>query len=146
MIIHNSLNKSTHVRVINSRLPVYKKYYGDGIGDFFAGMAPKVIPFAKELGMKAINVIRDKGISAVGNLTGKAFSAMKDKIVSMVKKRKQKITAPLPSTAVMPKEVSKVINNAVDQRLASLAMNSLSDDNIGNANISSIIAGSGLKR
>ena len=77
--------------VVNSRLPVYRAYYGDGFGNTIAGlftrMAPKVAPFAKQLGMKAIDVIRDKGINAVGDLAGKAFSAVKNKITSLVKSR-----------------------------------------------------------
>ena len=51
-------------------------------------MAPKVAPLAKQLGMKAIDVIRDKGISAVGDLAGKAFSAANNKITSLVRRRK----------------------------------------------------------
>ena len=81
-------------------------------------MAPKVAPFAKQLGMKAIDVIRDKGISAVGDLAEKAFSAAKDKIVSLVRRRKKPVV--LPSTTVMPASVSKAINSAVEQKLASL--------------------------
>ncbi len=84
MIIHYNHDKPTSVYVVNSRLPVYRAYYGDGFGSTIAGlftrMAPKVAPLVKQLGMKAIYVIRDKGINAVGNLAGKAFSAAKDKI------------------------------------------------------------------
>ena len=94
MIIHYNHDKPTSVYVVNSRLPVYKAYYGDGFGSTIAGlftrMAPKVAPLAKQLGMKAIDVIRDKGISAVGDLAGKAFSAAKNKITSLVKSRGRK--------------------------------------------------------
>ena len=80
------------VYVVNSRLPVYKAYYGDGLGNtimgLFTRMAPKVAPLAKQLLMKDIDVIRDKGINAVEDLAGRAFSTAKDKIMS-VKKRKQ---------------------------------------------------------
>ena len=38
--------------------------------------------------MKAIDVIGDKGIRAVGDLAGKAFSAAKNKIMSLVRKKK----------------------------------------------------------
>ncbi len=83
MIIHYNHDKPSSVYVVNSRLPVYRVYYGDGFGSTIAGlftiMAPKVTPLAKQLGMKAIDVIRDKGISAVGDLAGKVFSAAKDK-------------------------------------------------------------------
>jgi hypothetical protein len=41
------------VRAINSRLPVYKTTYGDGLGDVVQGLfrriAPKAIPIAKQL-------------------------------------------------------------------------------------------------
>ena len=91
MIVHYNHDKPTMEYVVNSRLPVYKAYYGDGLGNVIAGlftrMAPKVAPLAKQLGMKAIDVIRNKVISAVGDLAGKAFSAAKDKIVSLVKSR-----------------------------------------------------------
>ena len=141
MIIHYNHNKPTSVYVVNSRLPVYKAYYGDGLGNTIAGlftrMAPKVAPLAKQLGMKAIDVIRDKGISVVGDLAGKAFSTAKDKIMSLVRKRKPGKSTPLPSTAVMPANVSKIINEAVQQKLESLA-NSNQDD------IANMIVGSGL--
>ena len=151
MIIHYNHDKPTSVYVVNSRLPMYSAYYGDGLGTnivgLFTRMAPKVAPLAKQLGMKAIDVIRDKGISAVGDLAGKAFSAAKDKIVSLVKSRRKKPVV-LPSTTVMPASVSKVINNAVEQKLASLVtsplMASPSTDATNNA-IMSAIAGSGLK-
>jgi len=96
MIIHYNHDKPTSVYVVNSRLPIYKAYYGNGFGSTIAGlftrMAPTVAPLAKQLGMKAIDVIRDKGISAVGNLAGKSFSAAKNKITSLVKFRGRKKT------------------------------------------------------
>ena len=108
-------------------------------------MAPKVAPLAKQLGMKAIDVIRDKGISAVGDLAGKAFSTAKDKIMSLVRKRKPGKSTPLPSTAVMPANVSKIINNAVEQKLASLMTPSSAAAPLDTqSNIASLIAGSGL--
>ena len=124
MIIHYNHDKPTSVYVVNSLLPVYKAYYGDVFGSTIAGlfprMAPKVAPLAKQLWMKAIDVIRDKGISAVGDLAGKAFSAVKNKITSLVKSRRQ-TKQPLPSTTVMPAKIRKTINNAVEEKLESLA-------------------------
>ena len=122
MIAHYNQDKPTNVYVVNSRLSVYRAYYGDGLGNTIAGlftrMAPKVAPFAKQIGMKAIDVIRDKGITAVGDLAGKAFSAVKNKITSLVSGRKKPPvkSTPLPSTAVMPANVSKIINSAVEKK------------------------------
>jgi len=143
MIIHYNHDKPTSVYVVNSRLPVYKAFYGDGFGNLIAGlftrMAPKVAPLAKQLGMKAIDVIRDKGLGVVGDLAGKAFSAAKNKIASLVRRKKQPIV--LPSTAMMPANVSKIINNAVERKLESLATPSM--DTQSNT-IANLIAGSGL--
>ena len=142
MIVHYNHDKPVQVYVVNSRLPVYRAYYGDGLGNTIAGlftrMAPKVAPIAKQLGMKAIDVIRDKGISAVGDLATKAFSAAKNKIISLVRPKRK--STPLPSTTVMPASVSKEINKAVEQKLASLVTPSTNQDDIAN-----MIAGSGLK-
>ena len=107
---------------------------------FFTRMAPKVTPLAKQLGMKAIDVIRDKGISAVGDLAGKAFSAVKNKITSLVKSSRRK-KQPLPSKTMMPAKVRKAINNAVEGKLESLA--AVPVDTQSNT-IASLIAGSGL--
>ncbi len=148
MIVHYNHDKPTNVYVVNSRLPVYRAYYGDGLGNTIAGLftriAPKVAPVAKQLAMKAIDVIRNKGINAVGDLAGTAFSTAKNRITSLVKSRfgrkpPQMVSTPLPSTTMMPANVSKVINNAVEQKLASLAMTSPDS-----SNIASMIAGSGL--
>ncbi len=57
-------------------------------------MAPKIAPFAKQVGMKAIGTIGDKSLGAVGDVAGKAFSFVKDKASSLMKSifgRKQKI-------------------------------------------------------
>ena len=142
------------VYVIRSRLPVYRAWYGDGLGSTIAGlftrMAPKIAPLAKQLGMKAMDVIRDKGPAAVGNLASKAFTAAKDKIMSLVRRRKQPgmtKSLVLPSTAAMPAATRKEINNAVQEKLASLATSSLmtpSSDAQSNE-ISNMIAGSGLR-
>jgi hypothetical protein len=116
-------------------------------------MAPKVAPLAKQLEMKAIDVIRDKGLGAVGDLAGKAFSTAKDKIISLVRNSKsfpRKKPVVLPSTTVMPASVSKVINNAVEQKLASLVTSPMSSRSVNNSNdnvsnaIMNAIAGSGL--
>jgi hypothetical protein len=144
MIVHYNHDKPTNVYVVNSRLPVYRAYYGDGLGNIIAGLftriAPKVAPFAKQLAMKAIDVIRNKGINAIGDLAGTAFSTAKNRITSLVKSRfgrkppsqMASPSLPLPSTTMMPANVSKAINNAVKEKLQDIY-------------ISSIIAGSGLK-
>ena len=159
MIIHYNHDKPAQVYVVNSRLPVYRAWYGDGLGNTMAGlftrMAPKVAPLAKQLSMKAIDVIKDKGISAVGNLAGKAFTTVKDKLASLVKSRRRKQPVVLPSTTAMPASVSSAINAAVQEKLESLAtpvmtpsmtgpMTQSSDAQI-NA-INNAIAGSGFKR
>jgi len=148
MIVHYNHDKPTNVYVVNSRLPVYRAYYGDGLGNTIAGLftriAPKVGPIAKQLAMKAIDVIRNKGINAVGDLAGTAFSTAKNRITSLVKskfgRKPPQMALPLPSTTMMPANVSKAINNAVEQKLTSLAMTSPDS-----SNIASLIAGSGLK-
>ncbi|KAK3591171.1 hypothetical protein CHS0354_029022 [Potamilus streckersoni] len=78
------------VRAINSRIPIYKTTYGDGSGDVVHGLfrriAPKAIPIAKQLGMKAIDVVREKCIGAVGNFARKAFSAIKDRLARLIRR------------------------------------------------------------
>lgn len=157
MIIHYNHDKPVSVYVVNSRLPVYRVWYGDGLGDTIAGlfarMAPKVAPLAKQLSMKAIDVLREKGIGAIGNLAGKALSAAKDKIVSLVRRQRQKPT-PLRSTTVMPKSVANVINDAVEKKLTSLAVSpallatpslaALSNPDTTTNAMLNVIAGSGL--
>ena len=149
MIIHYNHDKPVSVYVVNSRLPVYRAWYGDGLGSTIAGlftrMAPKVAPLAKQLSMKAIDVIRDKGISAIGNLAGKAFSTAKDKIMSLVRKKPPHVTTSpmLPSTTVMPAKISKAINSAVEKKLMSLA-DSVAPSPVTDSAIMSAIAGSGL--
>ena len=137
MIIHYNHDKPVQVYVVNSRLPIYRAWYGDGLGSTIAGlftrMAQKVAPIAKQLGMKAMDVIRDKGPAVIGNLASKAFTAAKDKIISLVRRRKQ-----LPSTAAMPAATRKEINNAVQEKLTEMA-------NSGQDDVSNVISGSGLR-
>jgi hypothetical protein len=110
-------------------------------------MAPKVAPLAKQLSMKAIDAIRDKGINFVGNLAGKAFSAAKDKIASLVRKKPGMTSSVvLPSTTVMPAKISKVINNAVEEKLAQLTSSQLTTSPVTDSAIMNAIAGSGLKQ
>ena len=146
MIIHYNHDKPVQVYVVNSRLPVYRAWYGDGLGNTIAGlftrMAPKVAPIAKQLSMKAFDVIKEKGISAVGNLAAKAFSAAKDKIASLVKSRRRKQPVILPSTTSMPASVSKAINAAVEEKLDSLAAPSDTQTSA----LMNAIAGSGFKQ
>ena len=94
--------------------------------------------------MKAIDVIRDKGFGAVGNLAGKAFSTAKDKIMSLMRKKPPPVTSPmLPSTTVMPAKISKAINSAVEKKIMSLA-DSVAPSPVTDSAIMSAIAGSGL--
>ena len=166
MIVHYNHDKPTSVYVVNSRLLVYRAYYGDGLGNNIAGLftriAPKVAPFAKQVGMKAIDVIRDKGLGALGDLAGKAFSTAKDKIVSLVQRRRKPKQIDMPSTAVMPAYISSKINKAVEQKLATMMTPalttttltpsltssltpSLTPSSTSNNAIMSAIAGSGFK-
>ena len=154
MIVHYNHDKPTSVYVVNSRMPVWRAYYGDGLGNtimgLFSRMAPKVAPFAKQVGMKAIDVIRDSGLGALGNLAGKAFSTATDRISALSRKifqRKKPTPAKLakselamPSTAVMPANISKEINNAVVQKLASMTTSDPSNA------VMSAIAGSGYRK
>ena len=147
MILHYNHDKPTMEYVVNSRLPVYKAYYGDGLGNVIAGLftrtAPKVAPFAKQAAMKAIDVIRDKGLGAVGDLAARTFSAAKDKIVSLVKSRGfSSRKKPLASTTIMPASISKEINSAVKQKLSEMDLPPSDSNNA----ILSAIAGSGLGR
>ena len=97
--------------------------------------------------MKAIDVIRDKGINAVGNLETKACSAAKNKITSLVKTKgfsqKKQPSLPLPFTTVIPAKISKAINSAVEEKLASLATTPLDTQS---STIANMIAGSGFKQ
>jgi hypothetical protein len=76
MIVHYNHDKPTNVYVVNSRLPVYRAYYIDGLGSILTGLgiAPKVASFVKQLGV-------------IGDLAGNVFSFAKDKITSLVKSR-----------------------------------------------------------
>ena len=51
MIVTRSMNRPRHVHVVNSRLPVYKLTYGNGLGDvvtrLFTRIAPKIIAVGK---------------------------------------------------------------------------------------------------
>jgi len=61
MIVHRRMNRAKPIYVVNSRLPVYKLTYGNGLGDFVTGLftriAPKILPIGKELASKAIGII-----------------------------------------------------------------------------------------
>ncbi len=110
----------------------------------FRRMAPKAIPIAKQLGMKAIDVVREKGMSAAGNIASKVFSAIKDRLSRLI--RRPQAARPQPvklfSTEVMPPSVSKIINQAANQKLAELVDVPMSEKE---KNITaSLISGSGL--
>ncbi len=99
MIVHGTQRGPTMVRLINSRLPVYRATYGDGIGDVVQGLfrriALKAIPIAKQLGMKAIDVVREKGIGAAGNIASKAFSAIKDRLSRLIRRPQDSRSQPV---------------------------------------------------
>jgi hypothetical protein len=137
------------VRAINSRIPVFRAFYGNGLGDIVQGLfrriAPKAIPIVKQLGMKAIDVVKEKGIGAARDIASKAFTTVKDRLARLIRRpqtaaRSQPVK--LPSTEVMPASVSKIINQAANQKLAELADIPMSEKE---KNITaSLIAGSGL--
>ncbi len=72
-------------------------------------MAQKAIPIAMQIGMKAIDVVREKGIDAAGNIAGKAFSATSDRLSRLIRRPQAARSQPLklPSTEVMSASVSK---------------------------------------
>ncbi len=110
------------VRAVNSRILIYRTTYGDGLGDVVQGLfrriAPKAIPIAKQLGMKAIDVVREKVIGAVGNVASKAFSAIKDRLARL--KCRPQVVRPqavkLPSTELMLANISKKINQVANKK------------------------------
>jgi len=149
MIVHSTQRGPTMVRAINSRIPIYRATYEDGLGDIVQGLfrrnAPKAIPIAKQLGMKAIDVVREKGIGVAGNVASKAFSAIKNRLAQLIRRPQAVRPQPdkLPSTELMPANISKKINQVANQKLAELADIPLSEKE---KNITaSLIAGSGLR-
>lgn len=118
MIVHRSMNRPRPVYVVNSRLPVYKVTYGDGLGDVVSGLftriAPKILPIGKELASKAIGVLKDKVADAAG--TG-VFNLAKNKILSLIKGKKP---LKLQSTKEMPSEIGNEINDLAKKRLAEI--------------------------
>ena len=127
MIIHDSHRRPVRVRVVGSRLPVYEVVYGDGFGDVIRNLvtriAPKAGPLLKQFAMKAVDVVKDKTLGTVGDLTGKAFHSIKDRLSRLVR-RKKPAPVILPSTEAMPVNVSKEINIAANKKLAELVMSS----------------------
>ena len=90
MIIHNQQRQQ--VRVVGARHPIYKMCYGDGFGSLMKGLftkiAPKIIPLAKQLGMKAMGLIGEKVAKPIGDLISSAASSIKDRIVKLIHKPK----------------------------------------------------------
>ena len=149
MIVHSSQRGPTMVRAINSRIPIYRLTYADGLGDIvqglFRGIAPKAIPIAKQLGMKAIDVVREKGIGVAGNVASKAFSAIKDRLAQLIRRPQARSQMDkLPSTELMPANISKKINQVANQKLAELALPSMADIEKEKNITASLIAGSGI--
>ena len=85
------MSRARPVFVVNLRLPVYKVVYGDGIGDVITGLftriALKILPIGKELASKTIGVVRDRVGTAIGNKIVDTFSAAKEKLMSLVRKK-----------------------------------------------------------
>ena len=79
------MNRARPVHVINSRLPVYKLTYGNGLGDVVTGLftriAPKILPIGKELASKAIGVIADTAAKDAGMYL---YNAAKDRLSSLI--------------------------------------------------------------
>ena len=88
-IIHNPPRQQ--VRIVGARHPVYQMYYGNGFGStvkgFVSKLAPKAIPYAKQLGMKAIGFVGDKVLSPVGDLISGAASSVKDRILRLIRQK-----------------------------------------------------------
>ena len=49
-------------------------------------MYPKTAPIAKELSMKAVDFIRDKASSTIGDRAGKAFSVAINSLARLIRK------------------------------------------------------------
>ena len=114
------MNRPRRIHVVNSRLPVYKLTYGNGIGDVVTGLftriAPKMLPVAKELASKAIGVM---GKVAAVKTASHAFRAAKDKIMSLIRGKKPQARqhVELPSTADMPTKTANEINKMAENKL-----------------------------
>ena len=115
-IIHNQ--RRQQVRAVGARHPVYQMYYGDGFGNIVKGLftkhAPKDIPLAKQLGMKAIGVIGENVAKPVCDLVSGLSSSVKDRILRLI--RPKSVPAVLPVTEDMPTSVAKKVNNVVNKK------------------------------
>ena len=131
-IIHSP--KRNQVRVIGAPHPVYKIYYGDGLGNVITGLfskiVPKAIPMAKQLGMKALGFIGEKALAPVGDLFTGVASAAKDRILKLIglgpKPKPKKIE--LPVTENMPPRVANAVNNMVTQKINELVQSNIMPD------------------
>ena len=83
------MNRPRRVHVVNSRLPVYKLKYGNGLGKvvtkLFTRIAPKLMPVGKELASKAIGAIGKTPAAEAGKCL---CHAAKDKIISLIRGKK----------------------------------------------------------
>jgi hypothetical protein len=93
-------------------------YYGDRLGSLMKGLftkiAPKVIPMAKQLGMKSLGVIGGKVGSPLGDLAGGIVTAVKDRILRLINPKPTPVI--LPVTRDMPPSIAKTVNNAVNKK------------------------------
>jgi len=116
------MSRARPVYVVNSRLPVSKVVYGDGIGDVITGLftrvAPKILPIGKKIASKAIGVVRDRVGTAIGNTIVDTFSAAKEKLMSLLRGTKP---VKLQSTDQMPPKIGSAINKVARQRLRLIA-------------------------
>ena len=148
-IIHHP--RSQLVRVVGARRPVYKVYHGDGFGNtvakFFSTLAPKAIPMAKQLGMKAIGVIGERVAKPVGDLASGIATSVKERILRLIRPKPIPAIAPtpvvLPATEEMPLKVATKINSAVNKKIAELSK--ISDDVDQGNIVANMIAGNGLR-
>ena len=106
------MNRAKPIHVINSRLPVYKLTYGDGLGDTVTSLltriVPKILPIGKELASKAIGVIGDTAAKDAGGYLynfAKKFHTKKKPVV-------------LPATDEMPRDIADEINTLARKKLA----------------------------
>jgi len=111
------MNRPRRVNVVNSRLPVYKLTYGDGLGEVVTGLfsrvAPKLLPLGKELASKAIGTL---GKTVIDEGSTRLINAAKNKLAEIIRERPAKPVV-LPSTADIPAGTVRQINKIVNQRI-----------------------------
>ena len=117
--------------------------------DFLQKLAPKAIPVIKQLGMKAIGLIGEKIAKPISDLAGSAASTIKDRITRLISKPKLTPVI-LPATEQMSPKITKEINQVVNKKITELTeepdskqlanLDKQQQQNI----VSSLVVGSGL--